>query len=594
MYVSAFEFLKNPANFELLKSPGNGIAYISELILFTLLTVEILFEVSRSHRLLRRFHAHDKHGGPLKVLAALVATYFRSATLLKPKTWLPNRLFENVQRRVELSIFHDPHSLEWKNGAARAFRETDPEVEVKTSKDVASAEGRIRSYFEIVNQPVGFWDLVRWILLFAIGGALIYGVVFQFLPADWAKFAALMFIVFLIALVLAALIVLVKTIRRKSAQEEPAIRFFVTQLFVHDAFLAPLHLIAGLLHRVDDEWSDIIKVYNFDVKHGPTSEEGWVSALEALRTIQKFTFDCWLLWGPSIPICHRKCHNNSGNMLSIQLGYGDENSSIEIIGSNQVMLKTIRGLADLRRGGELAVNVTARGWLSHSNLYSGPGGIDVSRSIKKSWEADENGRILFLMEAGGRQGEIVSNPSQSFYYTAYLWVCFVIQHHSSDGWRPIHKLAPEPHKTLSPSEKMRSAAPWLDFVPFFEHGNISDDTTYRFLRHQLAHKALDGLSRLVKDWKAKNPGQHYPLRFSYACAIDDSGCGQNIRFANKDGVSDIRVLLTKIRTKYPELVSVVIIPDSDDNVSSHPACEMPEMIGQFYSHVNDVLEREKV
>ena len=41
-------------------------------------------------------------------------------------------------------------------------------------------------------------------------------------------------------------------------------------------------------------------------------------------------------------------------------------------------------------------------------------------------------------------------------------------------------------------------------------------------------EALGGLSRLVEDWDAANPGKPYPLKFAYACAIDDSGCGSDI------------------------------------------------------------------
>ncbi len=522
-------------------------------------------------------------------------------------SWIAWGLYGEVRRRIEYEVIHPRHEAlsrkRWRAGLKMALREKDPVIKARTSKDVASAEDRVRRYFEVVNQPLGVFDLAGWLAGFAVLGAATY-----FLPKDLmskelhnaARFFSWVFLGFLAALALVTLATLVRSIAAASRkrdeeveEESREVTAFTLKLEVEDACIAPLHLIAGLLNRVDDEWWEILKVYKKDMSDEQKKQTGaaWRLALKAIRPIQKFTFDCWLLWGPSIPICDETCSRHQGSMSSIQLGYGDENSSIEIIGGHEMISRTVGALAQKRDGSELSVNVTTQGWISHSRVYAGSTG--VSAAIQKSWEADKNGRVLLLLEQGEQKGSINPKSDPSFYYTAYLWVCFVMMREKGGEFLPIS--SSEDTRDVSSSRE-----PWLDFMPFFEHGNIAESATYQFLKRQLALKALGGLARLIEDWDAANPGTPYPLKFAYACAIDDSGCGSDVKFSREDDVGDVKAEMAEmaemaeiIAKHYPKLKDIVLLHHyASDATNPHASCTMPEAIGQFYEHVARVNQAD--
>jgi hypothetical protein len=577
--------------------------FLLTLVGFGLLTLRFVFEFARSYKLLRLFHKDEKSGGFVAVVGTLIATWIRSIEPLDMGSWIAWGLYDEVRKRVEYEVIHPRHAAtsakRWRNGLKAAMREKDPIIKAATSKDVASAEDRIRRYFEVVNQKLGFLDLFGWLVLFAALGAAVWFAPKGKMSADLenvSQFVAGVFIGVVAALAIVTVVTLVKSSTAKNRksdddhdEEVPEITAFDVKLEIEDGFIAPLHLIAGLLNRIDNEWREILQVYKKDMSDEQKKQIGkpWRLALKAIRPIQKFTFDCWLLWGPSIPICDETCSRHQGSMSSIQLGYGDENSSIEVIGNHEAIGRTVGALAQNRHGSELAVNVATQGWISHSRVFAGNTG--VSAAIRKSWAADENGRVLLLLEHGDGKGAINPKADPSFYYTAYLWVCFVMMRDKGGEFLPI-----------SSSENERdvssSLEPWLDFMPFFEHGNIAESATYQFLKRQLALKALGGLARLVEDWEATQPGVPYPLKFAYACAIDDSGCGSDIKFSRQDDIGDIKAeMATLLAGPYAKLKDIVLLDHYvADATNPHASCTMPEAIGEFYDHVAQVNAPEPV
>jgi len=487
-----------------------------------LVIVLVALQFGRSWALLRRFYKDQKCGDAAPVAGNLLAVYARSVEPLNIGTWVATNFFDNVRRRLEHDIFH-PRADAVAAGKVEAWRASlarafeTGAVAIDTPKEIANREEAIRRYFAIVKDLKG------------------------------------------------------------SAAS------FLLAADVKDGFIAPLHLVAGLLHRVNDEWSEILKVYKADLDAERTAAAGavWERAIKAIRTIQKFTFDCWLLWGPSIPICQSDCDNHAGAMSSVQFGYGDENSSVELIARHDVLAAQLAALAAHRRRDELAVNVSVRGWVSHTSVFSAADAM--GKSIKKSWAADDDGRALLLLERGGAAaGAVQPKAEPSYYYTAYVWVCLVVLREDGGVWRPPYH---DPYN--------RSERPWLDFIPFFEHGNIADAPTYRFLKRQLARKALAGIARFVDDWEQANPGAPYPLKFAYACAIDDSGCGKDVKFTNADDRGDLRAALGELLQQgdYARLASVVDLSLYDPpNGHPHAACEMPGALTRFYKHVKAVSE----
>src|SRR5262249_40613877 len=77
-----------------------------------------------------------------------------------------------------------------------------------------------------------------------------------------------------------------------------------------------------------------------------------------LQRLQTFLFDCWLLWGPSIPLC--TCEAWHGGRPAPQFGVGDENNSLALLFENALSLEELRRFFGSERvvGEVSAVKVT--------------------------------------------------------------------------------------------------------------------------------------------------------------------------------------------------------------------------------------------
>lgn len=341
---------------------------------------------------------------------------------------------------------------------------------------------------------------------------------------------------------------------------------FISPIHIETGFIAPLHLLAGLLIKFNSKWNRILNSFNLDTKDYTSLKLGDISS--DARQIQAFIYNCWLLWGPSISICGDECGNWKGSYISFQYGYGDENNSIEIVGQREVMIDKIKKIAPSAADGPMAVNAQVKGILQLSTLVedrfksaNAPkalsnswGGLQDERPILYITEKVEQNRIGGGNEAKPYEGEILSVPPDncSKYYSAYLWVIFVITR--ADG-----TLLTRAHEHESDPNGRTTAKPWLDFVPFFEHGNIADKETLAFLKAQLAEKAVAGITRLV----ARHGDGPFPLKFSYACAIDDSGCGHDPLFPTMNG-GDRIIDLIKARLGVENAAKYLKMPQARD------------------------------
>jgi hypothetical protein len=108
----------------------------------------------------------------------------------------------------------------------------------------------------------------------------------------------------------------------------------------------------------------------------------------------------------------------------------------------------------------------------------------------------------------------IAEQSRAPYYSAYLWIKFVIMVKRQDGrLRPLN---------FKREDGDHTAKAGLDFLPFFEHCNIACPFALEMSKNVLALKALEAIRQLVM--LSGGPSKT-PLRFVYACAIDDPGDG---------------------------------------------------------------------
>lgn len=383
---------------------------------------------------------------------------------------------------------------------------------------------------------------------------------------------------------------------------------FLTKVEVAHGFVAPLHLIAGLLRRFDSDWQRVIDSFERDrlvfVKDEPLDRKT-LTEIKALRDIQLFIYDCWILWGPSTPICQQACSESAGNWSSLQYGFGDENNSVEIVGATEHLREAWRLLASTRTC--LAATARVRGHIANSKFLPAEITDKFGAALATSFGADDDGRLLILvsdpaLSEGGseekrrarevrtvRSGSIELVAQGGSYYSAYLWAIFVVLREvpqaatsSGQAWVPANRSARHPRQ---------SSAPWLDMIPFFEHGNIADPETLEFLKRQLAEKAISGLAKIVKQ---SGDEAAYPLRFAFACSIDHSGCGVDLLFERDEHQTKAGgfaagslpdLMIAEIRDKYPELASLVFFDFYDGKEHPHASCKLPASIIQYFKHM---------
>jgi GNAT superfamily N-acetyltransferase len=319
---------------------------------------------------------------------------------------------------------------------------------------------------------------------------------------------------------------------------------FLSTITVATGFVAPLHLLAGLVVQFEEDWQLIITQYGRAVsQRGDTLP---------CRTLQAFAFDCWLLWGPSIPVC--TCRQWSG-LKAVQYGYGDEDNSVALVfGGDDAGLRRLLASPFPDQDFAYKLSVTGRPRL----------GSTLNRNelcAAQQVIADRERPRLLLEHVSHRL--LVGGPAEhreNRYYSAYVWMMFVLV----DG-------AGQP---LSPDR------PWESLFPFFEHGNVGDARHYRFFKEQVAHKALTSIAAM-----AAAPGGA-GARFAYAGALDDAGCGSRL-IAPHPGPT-MKDLLTRLLAgdEFAHLArdGHVVVPDRPDVRFS--ACHLPGIVEAYYEGIS--------
>lgn len=429
---------------------------------------------------------------------------------------------------------------------------------------------------------------------------------------------------------------------------------FICPIEVTTGFIAPLHLLTGLYGKFDENWGPIIRSFDKDIgaktyKPDATldqrlrliklltdldekSVEDWTPAIRSLdkdiragiyepdtaidrdlRQIQLFIYNCWLLWGPSIPIC--ECGNWSAPYSVIQYGFGDENNSIEIVGEKSLIKQALdalmEGQQNLERasrtdGGAgadpqpflgMAIPANVKGRLRLSGSLGGRVPAEVNAlplAALESWGGQKNERpVLFISEIGStnavdgdveslnhHRGRIASDRTAlpSRYYSAYLWVAVVVLLPTARGLVPLGSARPE------------APEPWKDFIPFFEHGNLADPESCLFGKRQLASKVVLGLAAALRSWG----GERDPLHFAFACAIDESGCDQPLAHPAWNGHVTMRDLIDQaLESLAPSDPDVRRLKDEkllrmnhfSGAPGQHPfsSCHFPDIVSAHYA-----------
>lgn len=312
---------------------------------------------------------------------------------------------------------------------------------------------------------------------------------------------------------------------------------FVSNVLLKSGYIAPLFLISGLMTRFDQEWGRIIDEYN-----SLFSDEDRALKSRSLIEIQTFEFNCWLLWGPSIPMCDCapwRCKTSSANVPSVfQYGFGDENNSLSLCVDGPRAQGVVHHLLQRLGGGG------AHGRGSKARIYAHATGVraKIARFNEKDagkrlseihLSADSAKRVMLKLsdEPHGvdpfvspvqpqRLGRELREEETSHYYSAYVWVMFLITDSEN---RLLHT---------------EEGELWKNLLPFFQHANIADVSTYSAIKSSLIAKSCSAIVSFLERTDRRDAS----LRLHYVCAFDDCGCGQPVIFPPPQGES-IRQLM---------------------------------------------------
>jgi hypothetical protein len=360
---------------------------------------------------------------------------------------------------------------------------------------------------------------------------------------------------------------------------------FLTTLTIETGFVSPLLLLAGLLSRFDKAWPMIVRAYNEDV--GDELKHTWVERIRGkknaaplwttmFRKYQKFNFDCWLQWGPSIP--NSKSHYDK-EFTSIQYGFGDENNSIELVADRRFLKDQLKPLWEGEEWRSLARPARVQGKIVHSTVLSIDDKKDAGSALKDAWGTE--GRIL--LQRVDDKAWMVKHSDRGQYYSAYLWVMFVVMVRRAEDQplTPLHPSSANPDLT---------SHPWLDLFPFFEHCNIACPAALMLIKEQLALKAVSGIARLVKH-AAPDP---FPLRFVFTCAIDEPGDGSTMWLDMLDeprtGEKSILMSIRELAPQFEQLFSGDDPIIRLDHYEGASVSDRPYSTHGLIRHVNAVYE----
>jgi GNAT superfamily N-acetyltransferase len=358
---------------------------------------------------------------------------------------------------------------------------------------------------------------------------------------------------------------------------------FISKVEVATGFLAPLHLLTGLVNHYDDNWPPVIQSYGRLVTRPDDPFDEFSDPTRVMRREprhgQAFLFYCWLLWGPSIPLC--TCSQWIGGK-TLQFGYGDESNSLPLLVSDE-SLEHLAGMFIGRPKGETAATATGDERTAAWPLFARRLAVQVSIVGVPRWgpglkredlcsaqqgvrDRDTYGLVLEYerhTEAGG-----LAVDREARYYSAYIWVMFVIEDESG--------------QPLSPAER------WRNLLPFFEHANVGEDATYTFLKETLVRKALGSVARLIQATERRGGRQ---VKFRYACAVDDSGCGQElyapavVKIREEMG----RLLATEEFSGLKASGRFLLDPPFGGR---YAACQFPEILSEFYDSLGSEKQEE--
>lgn len=367
------------------------------------------------------------------------------------------------------------------------------------------------------------------------------------------------------------------------------------------------------MNEFDEDWTLIVNAYNEKLTRDIRRDPLLAAGLHDLRRLQSFIWDCWIQWGPSVPIVRSQDWIDGG--LALQFGYGDENNSLAVYledapdgrtAGNSNLSRWEERLSLLRQ--ELDSHVIGAAWawpvtlVGHVRLLSRRERNEAFCSAQRDTNTAEKADGWLVLEAESieihRKGPLT--------YSAYVWVLIAI---CTD--RPLESGKSHPENAggdvLAETQRLSSlfaetADEWRYLIPYFQHGNIAEESVFNDIKRELAFKTVESLLDQLR--KAHRLGVDW-LHFAYAAAVDDNGDDvASPLLVRPPGESISELLQTAVRERRRSLADLKN-PTSADQIDlalldrihgesdawpSLRASDLPRVVRTYLDHIESLRE----
>ncbi len=400
---------------------------------------------------------------------------------------------------------------------------------------------------------------------------------------------------------------------------------YLSPIQFKSGYLAPTYLISGPLAEFDEDWPRIVNAYR--EKMAFLAGKDPLKNLSELRKLQSFIWDCWVQWGPSVPIARSRQWTSGPGApqleVALQFGYGDENNSLPMcwIGNGSSTSadkgKTFddweKSLSAVR-----AEAATGAAWPVRASGYL--------KWLKKD---ERNSRICYAQQDtkittidGGLRGEAPTLPTDApsdrkamttdggdtdrnwmvfeaatvekdesgpLFYSAYVWVLIAVCRRPIDS-NKVDLTSEERRRGYELVHKGHNEH-WRGLIPFFLHGNIAEPSVYEDIKRQLAIKTIDSLIHELA--RARTPLPNGDLRnadwleFAFVAAFDDNGDhGSSRLVAPQQGMSIRDLMEQELLARANSITHmehrIHLAPDAVEELT---ACNLPSVVQGYLDYL---------
>ena len=373
----------------------------------------------------------------------------------------------------------------------------------------------------------------------------------------------------------------------------------MSRIEFQSGYLAPTYLVSGLLDEFDEDWTKLVRAYSKKLM-GLLHKTDPLHVLPDLRKLQSFIWDCWVQWGPSVPVAGSPVWKDG--RVALQFGYGDENNSLPLIycpsAATEAGVSTASTWGDWQTTTvKLKKSAAHVGWAWPVKVT---GQLRWYRREARNQEfctaqretgasTDDKGWLVFEADA------IDHDPDGPLFYSAYIWAIVAICRSTADDPSPDpddiaanQRDAQRGYRLIHSQEKDQ----WRCLIPFFQHGNVAEASVFNDIKRELAYKTVDSLVEQLR--RARSAGVDW-LHFAFVAAYDDNGDSNASPPVVEPPGDSIATLLNQARQERfdhsaaedKELFAALHF--EPNALPSLTACHLPQVVRSYLDQVEEAV-----